>query len=122
MPKILVVDDLASQQDPICRALQDAGYAVSHANDGDEAIQNIELNKPDLIVLDVVMERMNGYQVLWELRENEKARLIPVVVSSTKNTDFDKAWSMELGADAYVTKPIDAEHLVSIVQRLLKIG
>lgn len=123
MSKILVIDDVANQPDPICRALQDAGYVVSYANDSDKVMQNIELNKPNLIVLDVVMECMNGYQVLWELRENEKARLIPVVVSSTKNTDFDKAWSMELGADAYVTKPIDAEHLVSIVQRLLlKIG
>jgi CheY-like chemotaxis protein len=119
MSEILVVDDVASQQDLIYRALQDAGYTVSYAHGGDEAMQNIELNKPNLIVLDVVMERINGYEVLWGLRENEKTRQIPVVVSSTKNTDFDKAWSFELGADAYVAKPIDANHLVSIVQQLL---
>jgi DNA-binding response OmpR family regulator len=61
-----------------------------------------------------------SYEVLWELRENEKTRQIPVVVISAKNTDFDKAWSMELGADAYVPKPIDAEYVVSIVQHLLE--
>lgn len=120
MSKILVIDDVASQQnDLICRVRQDTGYTVSHAHDRDEVMQNIELNKPNLIVLDVDMERMNGYEVLLELRENEKTRQILVVVSSTKNTDFDKAWSFESGADAYVTKPIDAEHLVSIVKQLL---
>jgi CheY-like chemotaxis protein len=119
MSKILVVDDVASQQDLICRALQDAGFAVSRANDGDEVMKNIELNKPNLIVLDIIMERMNGFEVLRELRENEKTKRIPVVICSTKNTDFDKTWSLDLGADAYVTKPIDAEQLVSIVQRLV---
>jgi CheY-like chemotaxis protein len=119
MSKILVVDDVASQQDLICRALQDAGYTVSHAHDGDEVIQNIELNQSNLIVLDVDMKCMNGYEVLWELRENERTKRIPVVVSSTKNTDFDKVWSFELGADAYIARPIDTEHLVSIVQQLL---
>ena len=120
MSRILVVDDVASQQDLICRALQDAGYTVSQAHDGDEVMQNIELNKPDLIVLNVVTERLNGYEILRKLRENERTKRIPVVVSSTKNTDFDKAWSMELGADAYVAKPIDAEYVVSIVQQLLE--
>jgi CheY-like chemotaxis protein len=119
MSKILVVDDVASQQDLIYRVLQDAGYTVSHAYDGDQVMQNIELDKPNLIVLNVVMESMNGYEILWELREDERTKQIPVVVSSTKNTDFDKVWSFELGADAYVAKPIEAKHLVSIVQQLL---
>ena len=118
MSRILVVDDVVNQQDLIYQALQDAGYTVSYAHGGDKVMQNIELNKPNLIVLDVVMECMS-YEVLWELRENEKTRQIPVVVISAKNTGFDKAWSMELGADAYVTKPIDAEYVVSIVQHLL---
>lgn len=120
MPKILIVDEVASQQVFICRALQNAGYTVSLIHDGDEVMQNIELIKPNLIVLDVDMERMNGYELLWELRENEKTKQIPVVACSTKITNFEKNWSLDLGADAYVPKPIDAEHLVSIVQRLLK--
>lgn len=119
MSKVLVVDDVASQQDLICRTLQDAGYGVSRANDGDEVMKHVEQDKPNLIVLDIIMERMNGFEVLRELRENEKTKRIPVVVCSTKNTDFDKSWSMDLGADAYVTKPIDASQLVSIVQRLI---
>jgi CheY-like chemotaxis protein len=117
--KVLVVDDVATQQDLICRTLQDAGYAVCRANDGDEVMKQIERDKPDLIVLDIIMERMNGFEALRELRENDRTKKIPVVVCSTKSTDFDKAWSMDLGADAYVTKPIDATQLVSIVQRLI---
>jgi CheY-like chemotaxis protein len=119
MSKVLVVDDVALQQDLICKALQDAGFSVCRASDGDEVMQRVEQDKPNLIVLDIIMERMNGFEVLRELRENDKTKRIPVVVCSTKNTDFDKAWSMDLGADAYVIKPFDPAQLVSIVQRLL---
>ncbi|WP_019502881.1 response regulator transcription factor [Pseudanabaena sp. PCC 6802] len=119
MPKVLVVDAVASQQESICRALQDAGFIVSRANDGDEVMKNVELHKPNLIVLDIIMEHVNGFDVLRELRENEKTKRIPVVVCSTKNTDFDKVWSLDLGADAYVTKPVDAEQLIGIVQGLI---
>jgi CheY-like chemotaxis protein len=119
MHKILVVDDVASQQDLICLALQQAGFIVSRASDGDEVMEQVAINKPHLIVLDIIMERMNGFEALRELRENEQTKRIPVVVCSTKNTDFDKAWSLDLGADAYVVKPFDPAQLVSIVQRLL---
>jgi CheY-like chemotaxis protein len=119
MSKVLVVDDVSVQQDLICKALQDAGMSVCRANDGDQVMQRVEQDKPNLIVLDVIMERMNGFEVLRELRDNEKTKKIPVVICSTKSTDFDKSWSMDLGADAYVVKPFEPEQLVSIVQRLL---
>jgi CheY-like chemotaxis protein len=119
MHKILVVDDVISQQDLICQALQQAGFTVNRASDGDEVMRQVSQSKPHLIVLDIIMERMNGFEALRELRENEHTKRIPVVVCSTKNTAFDKAWSLDLGADAYVTKPFDPVQLVSIVQRLL---
>lgn len=119
MPKVLVVDDVTAQQDLICRTLQNAGISVNRASDGDEVMKRIEQEKPDLIVLDLIMERMNGFEALRELRENAKTQKIPVVICSTKSTDFDKTWSLDLGADAYITKPFEPEQLVSIVQRLL---
>lgn len=119
MANILVVDDVPTQQDIICAALQNAGFKVTRANDGDEAIQKIQDQAPDLVVLDVIMPRMNGYEVIRELRDNEKTQKLPVVVCSTKGTDFDKSWAEDLGADAYITKPFDPKQLISMVQRLL---
>lgn len=113
------VDDVPSQQDLICKALEQAGYVVTRANDGDEVLQKIEKDMPNLVVMDVVMERMNGFETLREIRDNPKTKRLPVVICSTKNTDFDKSWGADLGADAYITKPFEPEQLVSMVQRLL---
>lgn len=117
MAKVLVVDDVPTQLETICRALQEAGFAVCRAMDGDEVMKRIEQDRPDVVVLDIVMERMNGFEVLREIRENDQTQRLPVVMCSTKSTDFDKSWSMDLGADAYVTKPLDTNQLVSVVQK-----
>ncbi len=119
MAKVLVVDDVQSQQDQICQALQDAGITVVRANDGDEVMAKVEAEKPNLVILDIVMERMNGFEALREIREHESTKSLPVVMCSTKSTDFDRSWSIDCGADAYVTKPFEPGQLVSIVQRLL---
>lgn len=119
MPKILVVDDIPSELELICRVLQDAGMSVVRANDGEEAIAHIQEDAPDLVILDVVMPRMNGFEVVREVRDNEKIKHLPIVFCTQKNTDIDKVWGMDMGADAYVTKPFDPKQLVDIVQRLL---
>lgn len=117
--KVLVVDDVPSQLELIASTLQEAGIRVIRANDGEEAISRIRSEVPDLVVLDVVMPRMNGFEVIRELREQEKTKHLPIVICSTKNTEVDKVWGMDLGADAYITKPFDPKQFVSIVERLL---
>lgn len=117
--KVLVVDDVPTQLELIAAALNDAGMQVIRANDGEEAIASIHAQVPDLVVLDVIMPRMNGFEVIRELREDDRTKRLPIVICSTKNTTFDQSWAMDMGADAYVTKPFAPEHLVSIVQRLL---
>ncbi|MCC3512745.1 MAG: response regulator [Microcoleus sp. PH2017_17_BER_D_A] len=119
MSKILVVDDVPSELEIICRILQDAGMQVIRAGDGEEAIALIREVPPDLVVLDVVMPRMNGFEVIRELRGDRATAHLPVVFCTHKNTDIDKAWGTDLGADAYVSKPFEPQQLVNIVQRLL---
>jgi twitching motility two-component system response regulator PilH len=119
MSKILVVDDVPSELEIICHILLDAGLDVIRAGDGEEAIARIREKSPDLVVLDVVMPRMNGFEVIRELRGDRKTAQLPVVFCTHKNTDIDKAWGTDLGADAYLSKPFEPEQLINIVQRLL---
>lgn len=119
MSKVLVVDDIATELEIICRILQEAGIDVERAIDGDEALARIYESPPDLVVLDVVMPTMNGFEVVRELRDNEKTKHLPVVFCTQKNTAIDKIWGMDMGADAYVTKPFDPQQFVDIVKKLM---
>ncbi|MEG4393507.1 response regulator [Microcoleus sp. BROC3] len=119
MSKVLVVDDVPSELEIICRILLDAGIEVLRAGDGEEAIAMIRKTPPALVVLDVVMPRMNGFEVIRELRGDRATAHLPVVFCTHKNTEIDKAWGTDLGADAYVSKPFEPQQLVKIVQRLL---
>ncbi|WP_254565800.1 response regulator transcription factor [Oscillatoria sp. HE19RPO] len=119
MSKILVVDDVPSELEMIGRILKKAGMEVVMATNGEEAIARIQETAPDLVILDVVMPRMNGFEVIRELRGDRKTSKLPVVFCSQKNTEIDKTWGMDLGADAYITKPVDPQQLVNIVERLL---
>jgi twitching motility two-component system response regulator PilH len=121
MSKVLVVDDVESELAIISRILQDAGLEVIRASNGEEAIASIRETPPDLVILDVVMPRMNGFEVIRELRSDPKTASLPVVFCTQKNTDIDKSWGMDLGADAYINKPFEAKQFISIVQRLLRV-
>lgn len=74
---------------------------------------------PDLVLLDVLMPDMSGYEVLRKIRKNKATRQMPVVMLTTKSAEHDRVWGLEMGADAYLTKPFETEHLVSVIQRLL---
>lgn len=119
MRKVLVVDDLQSELDRISCLLQKAGIDVVKAQDGEEAIQKIQEEIPDLVILDVIMPRANGFEVIRELRDDDRTKSLPIIICTQKNTDIDKIWGMEIGADAYVTKPFDSQQLLNIVQRFL---
>ncbi len=119
MVRVLVIDDVPSQQELICRMLQEGGISVIRASSGEEGMNRIRRDKPDLLILDIVMPQMNGYEVLRELRADEATRRLPVVLCTTKSTDYDKAWGIDLGADAYITKPFDEAQLLNTVRRLL---
>lgn len=119
--KVLVVDDI-----PVNRKLQktylDAeGYSVILAQDGIEALQRVEEELPDLILLDVMMPKMNGFQVCKELKNNNNTRFIPVILVTALNEIEDKIKGIEAGADDFICKPFNKLELLARVKSLLRI-
>ena len=120
MSKILVVEDSLSQRQAISEILRQVGYNVSIATDGVEALENIQTSSPDLIVLDIVMPRMNGYEVCRRLKNDPKTQNLPVVMCSSKGEEFDRYWGMKQGADAYIVKPFEESELTGTIKQLLR--
>jgi len=120
MSKVLVVEDSVTQREMITDLLKGSGLEVTVASDGVEALEQIEDLRPDLIVLDIVMPRMNGYEVCRQIKSNPKTQNIPVVMCSSKGEEFDRYWGMKQGADAYIAKPFQPTELVGTVKQLLR--
>jgi two-component system response regulator VicR len=115
--KILVVDDEKSIADIIKFNLEKEGYYVDTAYDGEEGITKVDKYKPDLIILDVMMPKKDGFEVLKEIRMNSN---IPVLMLTAKEEEFDKVLGLELGADDYITKPFSMRELVARVKSNLR--
>ncbi len=99
--------------------LEQAGYQSVALNDSTRIEQTIDVERPGLILLDVVMPQRNGFQACRELKSHAEYGRIPVVLVSSKNTQSDKFWAQQQGADDYVVKPFTREALLSAVQRFL---
>ncbi|MCP4113086.1 MAG: response regulator [Desulfobacteraceae bacterium] len=117
--KILVVDDSPTHLKVECAALEEKGYSVVTASDGEEALAKAASEKPDLIVLDVVMPKLNGFQVCRKIKKSPETKNIKVLLCTSKNQESDKFWGEQQGADAYVTKPFSDEELLDTVAKLL---
>jgi twitching motility two-component system response regulator PilH len=120
MNKVLVVEDSPPQREMITALLRDSGLSVSAAIDGVEALEQIDGDCPDLVVLDIVMPRMNGYELCRRLKSDPKTQEVPVVMCSTKGEEFDRYWGMRQGADAYIAKPFQPQELVGTVKQLVR--
>ncbi|CAN1212202.1 response regulator [Tumidithrix helvetica PCC 7403] len=122
MVKVLVVEDSVAQREMIADLLKDSGLSVTGASDGVEALEQIKGSCPDLVVMDIVMPRMNGYELCRRLKTDPKTEQVPVVMCSTKGEEFDRYWGMRQGADAYISKPFQPQELVGTVKQLLRKG
>ncbi len=120
MSTVLVVEDQRAQREMIADLLKVSGLSVTLATDGVEALEQIDAQCPDLVVLDIVMPRMNGYEVCRRLKQDPKTQNVPVVMCSTKGEEFDRYWGMKQGADAYIAKPFQPTELVGTVKQLLR--
>lgn len=120
MTTVLIVDDSSTLREMISGLLIKAGMTVLEAKDGVEAKDMIASNPPDLIVLDIVMPNMNGYDLCRWVKNNEGTKSIPIVICSSKNEDFDRYWGMKQGADAYIAKPFRPVEMVETVKHLLR--
>jgi twitching motility two-component system response regulator PilH len=120
MSTVLIVEDSIVQREMITDLLKSSGLTVTHASDGVEALDAIQSTPPDLVVLDIVMPRMNGYEVCRRLKSDPKTQNVPIVMCSSKGEEFDRYWGMKQGADAYIAKPFQPTELVGTVKQLLR--
>ena len=120
MSTVLVVEDSVAQREMIIDLLKGNGLQVTVASDGVEALAHIQGDLPDLVVLDIVMPRMNGYEVCRRIKSDPATQNLPVVLCSSKGEEFDRYWGMKQGADAYIAKPFQPTELVGTVKQLLR--
>jgi DNA-binding response OmpR family regulator len=119
MPKVLVVDDSWTDLTLIATPLRDSGYDVITAVDGDEALEKVLHERPQCVVLDIILPKQNGFQLCRRLKQMEESRDIPIILISGKNTELDKRWGLQQGADMYITKPFRNDELVASVRSLI---
>ena len=116
---ILIIDDDVNSIRLLSQILKDFGR-ILFATDGEMGLLVAKDQQPDLILLDVEMRPMDGYEVCRKLKSNPKTQDVPVILCSSKSEDFDKHWGMRQGADAYVCKPFDPVELISTIKQLLR--
>ena len=117
--KILVIDDNKASRIMLREELEANGYEVSEAEDGAVGLEKARNTAPDLIILDVMLPKMDGYKVARLLKFDEKYRNIPIVLLTARCQYADRETGMEVGGDAYLIKPHKAEAMLAIVAKLL---
>ena len=117
---ILIVDDSPTTQRIIRLAIEAGGYRVLTASDGDEAIDVARRERPDLVVLDIILPKKNGFQVCRHLKAIPETRGIKVVLLSSKSHEMDILWGKRQGADGYLTKPFETEQLLACIDAALR--
>lgn len=120
MPLVLVVDDETNILELLKFNLAKESYQVAGLTSGLDAVKFIEKDKPDLIILDIMLPHMDGYEVLRSLKAKPETRDIPVIMLSAKGELFDKVLGLELGADDYITKPFSPRELLARVKARLR--
>jgi twitching motility two-component system response regulator PilH len=116
--KILVVDDSPTDRQFMLETLAKKGYQVVTAENGEEGIVKAKSELPDLILMDVVMPGLNGYQATRTITRDDATKHIPVIMCTSKGADTDKIWGMRQGANDYLVKPVDASQLLAKIQQL----
>jgi twitching motility two-component system response regulator PilH len=119
MSTVLVVEDSLAEREMIKDLLEGSGLTVTAVGDGQEALRLIRGHPPDLVLLDIVMPGMNGYEVCRLIKSDTATKSLPVVMCSAKGEEFDRYWGMKQGADAYIAKPFQPTDLVGTIKQLL---
>jgi len=117
MVDILVVDDSPTVQYVLTDMLVSGGYQVLKAVDGEEALRVAVERQPQLILLDVILPKLNGYQVCRQLKATPETAHIPIIMITSKSKDSDRHWAIEQGADDYIVKPFESQAVLETVGR-----
>ena len=119
MARILIVDDSPSQLLGIKRIVEKLGHETLSAEDGAAGVEVAKAELPDLILMDVVMPNLNGFQATRTISKNADTAHIPIILVTTKDQETDKVWGMRQGAKAYITKPFSESELADMIQQML---
>jgi DNA-binding NarL/FixJ family response regulator len=117
--QVLLVDDEPGVRESVKEYLQESGFTVQVASNASDAWQMLQQNAPDLVISDVMMPRVDGYQFLKQLRDDPRYKALPVVFLTARGMTSDRIQGYQAGCDAYLPKPFDADELVAIVENLL---
>jgi len=118
--KILVADDSPSIREILQMNLETLGYSVVLAEDGEKALQQLGQERPDLIIVDVMMPKVNGFQICRRVKSNPATQATPVILLTARSQQEDVFWGKDCGADEYMTKPFSTKELERAITRLLK--
>lgn len=117
--KILIVDDSAVERQLLKNMIEGLGFIIIEAENGESGIKMALEFEPEIILMDVVMPGINGFQATKQITNNEKLKGVPVIMCTSKNQETDKVWGAKQGAKAYVVKPINKEVLISEIDKLI---
>lgn len=119
MARILIVDDSPTQTLSLAKLLKKHGHEILTARDGAEGVEVAKAEIPDLVLMDVVMPKINGFQATRQITKNPSTSHIPVVIVTTKDQETDRIWGERQGAKGYVTKPVDEDTLLEAINKFL---
>ena len=122
MARILVVDDSPTEMFRFKEILNKNGFEVLEASNGADGVTIAQAELPDLVLMDVVMPGVNGFQATRQISRGDSTKHIPVVIVSTKDQDTDRVWGKRQGAVDYLIKPIDESRLIEVIQQYLHVS
>ncbi|MGE5330029.1 MAG: response regulator [Deltaproteobacteria bacterium] len=117
---IYVIEDEQHIQQLIKYNLETSGFRVSVFNDGESALENYELDRPDMFILDIMLPGIDGLEICKKLRANSRTKNIPIIMLTAKGEEFDRVLGLELGADDYITKPFSVRELIARTKALFR--
>ena len=119
MANILIIDDSPTDVRVFTTLLERAGHHVAAVSTAEEGIERVRAEQPDLVIMDVIMPGMNGFQATRTLTRDPKTQHVPVVMITTKSMETDRVWGMRQGARAFITKPVNEGELLACINQLL---
>ena len=120
MARVLIVDDSPTEMYKLTAMLEKHGHQVLKAENGADGVALATQEKPDAVLMDIVMPGVNGFQATRQLSKNPETAAIPVIIVTTKDQETDKVWGKRQGASDYLTKPVDEDTLIKVLNGVLK--
>lgn len=122
MPRVLIVDDSPTETYKFREILEKHGFDILTADNGADGVALARQEQPDVVLMDVVMPGLNGFQATRQLHKNADTQAIPVIIVTTKDQETDKVWGRRQGAKDYLTKPVDEQKLLDTIKRAMANG